>query len=382
MTIVFFSLPSWAKVYLPNHLSAQTKNRQLQSYYNSWISKYLKGSNGRTPGGGFYVEMFGPNGVGSEGHITTSEAMGYGMLMTVMAHRFDANAKRYFDGLFNMFDKHRSRESRYTMSWVIHKTENQSRRSSSATDGDMDIALALIWAHQIWGSRGNINYYNQAVNLVNAILKEEINTANSKLMLGDWWHSQWREISRPSDWMGGHLRAFHKLTNKSQFLKSRDKIYQMARTLQTNYSPSTGLIPDFIATSSNRPAPANTLEGVYDGDYYYNSARVPLRFVIDYQETSDVRIQSILNQMMSFFVSSSNRNPANIKSGYRLNGRVIGNYYDSAFVAPVIAAATISPNYQSFVNQGWDLLLRRKSNYYSDSITLLSLFYLSDNWGI
>ncbi len=378
--LTFISLSIQAKVYPPSHLTKTKKQEQLKSYYQYWIRQYLKPSNGTTPGGGYYVEMFGPNNVGSEGHVTTSEAMGYGMLITVMAYSFDPQAQKYFDGLFNMFDKHRSTQSRYLMSWVIHRTEKSQHRSASATDGDFDIAYSLLLADQVWGSSGKVNYRRQAELLINDLLRKNINRTNSKIMLGDWWNSSWSEISRPSDWMGGHLRAFYHFTKKTEFLKVRNKLYSISQSFQKNHSPITGLLPDFISGRTNKPASPHTLEGPYDGDYYYNAARVPMRFIIDYAETEDPVIKAILENMVQFFYQTSKQNAQNLKGGYRLNGAVIGNYFDAAFAAPIIAAATVDSKYQNFVNRGWDLIRSKKTNYYSDSISLLCLYSMSEQW--
>lgn len=381
LLFIFFVTPGLrAQVYLPNHLSPNQKKTQLTKVYIDWKKKYLKSSNGATPGGGYYIEMFGPNGTGYANHKTTSEAMGYGMLITILAHKIDPQAQVVFNGLFNMYRQHRSIHTPHLMSWMVHKTEQKKYDSASATDGDFDIALALLLAHQIWGSTTRHPYRSQALSLINSIVRKEINSNNHKIMLGDWWHSQWSEISRSSDWMGGHLLRFHRETQNPLFLKVRTKVYDLAEHLQRSHSPQTGLLPDFISTAQHRPAPPHVLEGPYDGDYYYNAARVPLRFVLDYRQQPDNRIKNILQKMMKFFYQKSQGSPQRIKGGYKLNGTVIGDYFDTSFVAPVIAAATVDSRYQKFVNQGWDLLIKQRMNYFADSITLLSLFYLADQW--
>ena len=86
----------------------------------------------------------------------------------------------------------------------------QTKRSDSAIDGDMDISYALVMANNLWRSEGKIDYKNEAIDLVNCIYHNEVNTQNCKLMLGDWWHSSWSETSRVSDFMGTHLKLFFK----------------------------------------------------------------------------------------------------------------------------------------------------------------------------
>lgn len=369
-----------AQVYLPNHLSTAQKLSQTKSYYSYWLQKYLKRGSTTASANHYFVEMHGPGGVDSEGNKTTSEAMGYGMLITVLGHKMDSRSQSYYDGLFNMYLRHRSIHSKYLMSWIIHQSESVSKSSASATDGDFDIALSLILAHRVWTSSGKINYLNHARLLINEILQKNINQQNNKIMLGDWWHSSWGEATRPSDWMGGHLVEFYKLTGNQKFLAARDQIYNMSRQIQSVHSPQTGLIPDFISTKNNQPGPAYLLESEYDDDYYYNSARVPLRFILDYQKNKNTGAKTALLKMIEFFYNQSKGSVLNIKSGYTLKGQVIGNYFDTAFVAPIIAGATIDPKYQGFVNKGWDQLVTKKQNYFSDSLNMLTIFYLNGSW--
>src|SRR5262249_60196008 len=99
--------------------------------------------------------MKGTGGSGDE--ITTSEAHGYGMIIFALLAGYDSQAKQYFDGMFNMFDKHRSKNNPNNMSWVIDSSELPSKNQGSATDGDMDIAYALLLADAQWCSNGAIN---------------------------------------------------------------------------------------------------------------------------------------------------------------------------------------------------------------------------------
>ncbi|TRX70965.1 hypothetical protein [Carboxylicivirga sp. M1479] len=63
---------SFANCIKPNNLTQEQINADVQDYYNYWFKKYLRTSNGTTPGGGSYVSMKGTGGDGME--ITTSEA--------------------------------------------------------------------------------------------------------------------------------------------------------------------------------------------------------------------------------------------------------------------------------------------------------------------
>src|SRR5215813_9795986 len=153
----------------PNNVTQTDMNNSVKSHYDHWKKSYVRQSNGVTPGGGYYVFMKGTGGSGDE--ITTSEAHGYGMIIFALMAGYDDQAKQYFDGMFNMFDKHRSKNNPNNMSWVIDSSELASKDQGSATDGDMDIAYAFMLAHFQWGSKGNINYLTQAQRIISDGIK-------------------------------------------------------------------------------------------------------------------------------------------------------------------------------------------------------------------
>ncbi|WP_449437807.1 glycosyl hydrolase family 8 [Pedobacter steynii] len=55
---------------------------------------------------------------------------------------------------------------------------------SCATDGDMDIAYALLLADKQWGSSGKINYKAEAISIINALKASIIHTKYKTLKNG------------------------------------------------------------------------------------------------------------------------------------------------------------------------------------------------------
>jgi hypothetical protein len=62
-------------------------------------------------------------------------------------------------------------------------------------------------------------------------------------------------------------------------------------SISSEYSPSTGLLSDFVGWNNNgyAPAPANFLEKDGDGYFSWNAARVPWRVPMDYLLSGDTR---------------------------------------------------------------------------------------------
>jgi hypothetical protein len=333
-------------------------NDAIRSYYNYWKSAYVRQSNGVTPGGGYYVNMKGTGGSGTE--ITTSEAHGYGMLTFALMAGYDSQAKQYFDGMFNMYDKHRSKGDSDLMSWVIDQTESTSKDSSSATDGDMDIAYALLLADKQWGSAGAINYLSHARRIINSGLKgSSVSTSSFRTLLGDWNTSQPLQ-TRASDWMTGHMKAYKAATG--------DTFWDSA------------LMPDFIVNNPPRPAAPNFLEADTDDDYSWNSCRFPWRMALDVAHNNSSQARAASNKMIGWLKGKTSNSPANIRAGYQLNGTQLVSYSSAAFTSPFIAASIVDPAHQSYLNAGWSQINNWRSEYYGDSINLLCMLLISGNW--
>jgi len=362
----------------PNHLTQDELNSALSEYYDNWKWRYVRQSNGVTPGGGYYVKMQGTGGDGNE--ITTSEAHGYGMIIFSLMAGYDEEAKQYFDGFFNMFDKHRSTSNPYLMSWVIHKSEKASYDKGSATDGDLDIAYALLLAHKQWGSEGEINYLSHAIDIINlGIKKADMSIQTNRVLLGDWDKNHYS--TRSSDWMAGHFRAFHKVTNDGFWLDAADTIYDLIQSLTHNYSFETGLMPDFVVGDTPKPAPEYYLDEFKDTDEYnWNACRYPWRITCDYAHNGSVEARKAMIKLMDFIVGQTDGNPDQIKAGYYLNGKPLRTYSSGAFTGPLVSAAITDAKYQDYLNKGWDQIIQIQEGYYSDTLCLLNMLLITGNW--
>lgn len=361
----------------PNGITQAQMNDSVTGCYSSWKKRYVRESNGTTPGGGYYVEMKGTGGDGNE--KTTSEAHGYGMIIFALMAGHDADAKKYFDGMYNMYDKHRSTKNKDNMSWIIDDSELTEKDAGSATDGDLDIAYALLLADTQWGSKGKINYLGEAERIItNGIKKGDMGAETKRTLLGDWIDDKYS--TRASDWMPGHFRAYYKATKDKFWIESADNIYNMIDQITKTYSPQTGLMPDFIVGDPVKPAPPNFLEADTDDDYSWNSCRYPWRIALDYAHYGTPEAKNACNKTVNWLKEKTSDNPSRIVAGYNLGGEPIADYSNLAFTAPFVTACIADESHQSYLNDGWYLLTRVGQGYYSDSIALLCLLLISGNW--
>jgi endo-1,4-beta-D-glucanase Y len=361
----------------PNHVTQADINSSIRSYYDYWKSTYVKQSNGVTPGGGYYVLTPGTGGSGNE--ITTSEAHGYGMIIFALMAGYDGQAKQYFDGMYNMFDKHRSTGDPDTMSWVIDKSELASKDQDNASDGDMDIAYSLLLAHYQWGSSGKINYLTQAKRLINNGIKESnMSLSTKRVLLGAWSTDQ--HATRTSDWMIDHFKAYQEATDDGFWNDATNAVYGLIKQITTQYSPETGLVPDFVVGSPARPAHPKFLEAVTDGDYSWNACRYPWRLATAFAHYGSPETRAAANKVVDWLKKKTEDNPGSIKAGYKLNGKELVSHTSPAFTSPFIAACIVDSSHQSYLNSGWDTIVNWRESYYGDTVNLLCMLLISGNW--
>ena len=369
---------TFANFLKPNHKTSTVLASEVKLAYGDWKSKYVKKSNGTTPGGGFYVNMKGVGGNGTE--ITTSEAHGYGMITFALMAGADDSAKIYLDGMVNMYDKHRSVSNNLNMSWVISTSESQADNSSGATDGDMDIAYALLLANDQWGSGGSWNYKKMADSLIQFGIKgSSVSLTTKRTLAGDWASDQFG--TRSSDWMADHFKAFATATKDVFWTQARDTAYSLATQIQKNYSPKTGLLPDFMAGEIIAPDSKGAGTGEPNADQFsWNGCRFPWRFATDFAHYGSPQSKAILSPFLSWAKTKTANIPTKFQSGYKLDGTVLSTGTSAAFISPLITALATDPTSQTLVNNGWDWMAKWRVNYYDDSINLLNLLLLSGNW--
>lgn len=358
-----------------------TLNSDVLTYYNYWKGKYLKKS---TANASHYYISAGSTG-GSNEAVTQSEAHGYGMVITALMAGADANAKTYYDGLYGMYDTHRSANNNNLMQWQVFADEHNARLGS-ATDGDMDIAYSLLLAHHQWGSSGTINYLAAAQKMITNGLKASYVYSTLRLGLSDDATSD-HLSSRPSDWMFDHMRAFKAHTNDVIWDQLAANLYSVYERIYTNYSSNTGLISDFIMYDPAQPAPPGKPqadEGNTTGDYSYNACRVPLRLVMDFAHYGTNSPKPYLTKMVSWARNKTGENPTKFAAGYKLNGTALSgsNFESGCFISPMIAASVIDASNQKWLNDGWAYMKGSKDGYYEDTYNALCMLFVSGNWWI
>ncbi len=373
---------------LPNHLSQQELDQAVADFYTEWKRLYLRQGCGE---GRTYVHTTSATGGGSDS-ISVSEGHGYGMIITALMAGHDPQAQALFDGLYWYFKDHPSVNDPYLMAWnqVEGCGDVEPGNTGSATDGDMDIAYGLLLADRQWGSEGPIDYYTEAIHVINAIREHEVNPETSTIMLGDWVTPDepgYYFSTRTSDWMPGHFRAYADATGDSTWADVLDTTYALIETIQTRHSPQTGLLPDFVqgVDADPRPADPHFLESEFDGWTYYNACRDPWRIGVDVLLAGDPRGFAALGRLNAWISAETGGDPTAIRAGYALDGSSSGDhgYTDLAFVAPLGVGAMAGQENQAWLNAIWDFTVGvpvEEGGYYDNTLKLLALIAMSGNW--
>lgn len=387
----------------PSHLTQDQLDATVARLYDEWKKKYLK-QNPYDPSQYYVWYSDGDWFEDDDISITVSEAHGYGMLITALMAGHDPEAKTYFDGMYRYFRAHPSEINPDLMAWK--QGDDKSKKeivdiegADSATDGDMDIAYALLLANEQWGSGGEINYLAQAKKVINAIMQSDVNHSEWTLKLADWVDDndpQFGNATRPSDFMLQHLKDFGIVSGDSRWNRVVDKTYDVINSVYANYSPQAGLLPDFVfkdkADGKYKPVSAKVwdtesgyfLESEHDGDYNYNSSRTPWRIGTDYLVTGDTRAKEQLGTINKWIRAKTGNEPNQIRAGYKLDGsEPIGDYEDTTYSAPLMVSAMIDSSNQEWLNKLWDYnaaVSTEKDVYFGNNLRLLSMIVVSGNW--
>lgn len=346
---------------------AEADEAPLGHSYSEWKKRYLKPSV-LLPGD--YKVAFNPSGT------TVSEAMGYGMLITVIMADADSQARQIFDGLNRFRKRYPSSINPDFMAWKIPPAEKRPG-TDSATDGDMDMAMALLMAHRKWGEE---KYLSEAKTLIHA-LGESLVRGDGSLRLGDWdTDDSKKEMIRTSDLMPMNFRAFYEATGDERWKKVEERSYSILQELQHHYASGTGLVPDFAVYKNGgwQPAKPKALEGPHDGEYSYNACRVPWRIGWAALKLGDKRADAILKPLMAWMKNSVG-NAEDFKAGYTLDGKMlrVADFDSPAFISPTgVAALALGDKTWSDAVISYGLTARE--GYYEDSVNLLSLLVMMD----
>jgi hypothetical protein len=213
-----------------------------------------------------------------------SEGVGYGMLLAIGFDDQDA-----FDKLWAYFNLHKNANG--VMDWQTSACGN-TVSTGSATDGELDAAMALIQAACKWEG----NYESDARALVNAISSTEVATGcsgGSVLKPGD--NFGGCSETNPSYVAPAYFKAFEALSGNSVWSDLTNSGYAL---LEGNQSRKGGVWSDWSNDSGGVSA------GNHSDDNGPDASRVPWRLATDYVWYGEQRATALLDVFSSYVEDS------------------------------------------------------------------------------
>ncbi len=207
-----------------------------------------------------------------------SEGVAYGMLLAA-----GNDDRATFDKLWGYFKKNKNANG--VMKWQTAAC-GAAMVEGSATDGELDAAMALYQASCRWGA----SYDADAKALIAAIKATEVTTCSGRLTLKPGDNFGGCDRTNPSYVAPGYFKVFATLTNDTSWTTLANDGYTLLSALQTAKS---GLVPDW----SNGTGTPNAGD---EGEYGPDASRTPWRVATDYVWFNEPKAATFLNALATY----------------------------------------------------------------------------------
>jgi endoglucanase len=331
---------------LPTKRDAVTE--MAKKWYSNWKNKYLQECNGNTRPG---VDP-----------LSRSLVEAQGFAMVPIAYMGD---KALFDKMYNFYKSKCVSSACGLMDWKV--TCSGVEAPGAATDGDVDVACALLIAHWQWPDAG----YDEKLKALLTNLKKLISSCGNLLVLhpGCGGGSPWGGCNETdiSYYTPAFFRYFAEISGDEQWKKLADDT-QIIRDNAAN--AQTGLVPDWQSVEGRAGA------GSRVGYFAYDAIRAPYKQTMDFLWHGTAKAETWCKKLTTWAHNSVG--VRNIVDGYDLNGNKRGSNHNMAVLGSMAVAAMA--NTQSILDAFVDETLTRTDGYwYSGYLGNLYLIALSGN---
>ena len=346
--------------------------KMIQEHYNLWKGAWYKdkGSEGW---------VLSPEGTNS----TVSEGIAYGMLITVYM-----DDEAMFKKLYTTWKSHNVVNGGLGgMHWRIY--DDGRVETGSATDADVDAALALVMASKQWN---NASYLSDAKSIISWIGNTDIGDGN-RINPG----SGWGDMFNPSYAATANFRLFQDVSNDSKWASVNTRAYQDLEACQNSTS---GLVSDWCDWSSHNPTKNYKAAVAQDEEagFYDDAARTPWRMAMAYYWYGDAKAQKFNKKIVDWMIPTTHT-ASGINSGYLPNGTAVKtdkrNFVSSTFSGGMgMAASSVEGDAaEAYMKSVYKVLKQKKScatangcgesvvgeKYYPATLNIIYLLLISGN---
>ena len=330
-------------------------------------------------------------------HDARTEGLSYGLMVAVQL-----NKKEVFDRLWRWSKKymqHQDGARDAYFAWSVKPETGVHNSEGSASDGELYFVTDLLFASNRWGNNTGINYYGEAIRILNAMwskngtegIKNVINTEHKQItFVPDNYGYDWTDPSY-------HLPAFFEVwalyakDGREQFY--RDCADTARVFLHRACHPVTGLNTDYTEFSGTAKSMGQMGEA-----FRYDSWRVPMNIAMDYSWfAKDKKWQQDYGQRIQNFLFC--RGIDTFEDQFNVDGTLpsyilqAGGYqklrHSLGLVSTSAAASLMGTQAKSwkFVDAVWDAKLEPYADGYFDPyfdglLYLFSVMHLSGNYRI
>ena len=321
--------------------------------------------------------VLAPEGICS----TVSEAIAYGMMIMVYISSTGDDHQSEFDKLYATWKNNGGNGG--GMNWRIGCDGG----SGSATDADVDAALALVMASKQWG---NDSYLSDAKKIISWMSTNDID-GNNSVKPG----SQWNDAFNPSYGTLANFELFEKVSGDSKWATVKSKAAQDMIACQNSKS---GLVPDWCDWSGHQPTKTSaSVAQNEDPGFYDDAARTPWRAAWAYYWYGNSDAKKFNDKIWPWLKEESKGTASGINSGYKMDGTAnksaTRNFVSSTFSGGLGLAAASADDGASFTKSVYRALSNMTScavaegcgedvpgeKYYPATLNLLYLLLVTGN---
>jgi len=337
----------------------------LSSVWQDYKNQYVEAASGRV------INK-------QQSNVTTSEGISYTMLRAVWS-----DDKVAFDQTLSWAQKNLQRPDSL-FSWEYGTKTNGTQGiltdqggQNSATDGDVNIALALIFASKRWSDP---TYMSTATPILNSIWSKEVVTvAGVPYVSADDIErlSKTRVVINPSYFEPYAYRIFASMDKTHNWMALVDSSYallEISTKSSLDQTSSGNLPPDWI-TLNRLTGDIVPNEGTLTTNFSYDALRVPWNIALDYEWFKDPRAKSYLDNLK--ILSAYWNTDKKLYSVYKHDGTT------SSFTeTPAMYAGSIGYFMWSDPKVGAEIYKDKLSSLFNPDINSWKqpLSYYDDNW--
>lgn len=277
-------------------------------------------------------------------HDTISEGQAYALLRAVWS-----NDQTTFDRVYGWTEGHLSQQhlkGHHLLSWHFGQDQQGQWRlldSNSATDADLDYALALILAQRRWGRpSGNLPAYQpKALSVLKDILTHcTCRDPWGRLWLtpGDWTPCQVPLRLNPSYFSPAWYQVFYDLSGDRRWLELLESAYLGLELLSRHLGEQAGvgLVPDWCLLQGRESfAPVPDQSAAFGWD----AIRMPWRVGLAGLWFQDDRARRFLATTFLPFARRQWQSQGRLLATFGYDGQPLENYDSPVLYATLVAAA-------------------------------------------